>query len=712
MASNVFPMLSSSPPPMEDCPDDEDDDDDFGDFASTNIPFDSSFDSPVASEKFKCFKTGDNGVNDINLKSDLKEFQIFDETESNSCKLPHDFSQRIRNSESDTSPSENFCDYPLSERNKCYPNHEKNEPVYLSERKPVTSQNSALQTNHCEKFEKLSKKEDFSDELVINNCSHTETLSESEKLECFSISQKSCDTESNVLKTANSFNCSNSVDLSHRCDKIDKNETSNSPPHKSVSNLCSSEAHCINVKLCNNFESLSLHSRSNSISSNNSEDFNNFQQSESDLNISHNPVTSIADASFSNFSNTANSEIFTPNFDEFHENEDTQDASEGSLENFQVYESNHFSEKYVSVSKELNDGSEHDEFQGFQNCAGDTGTESEGFAEFQDFKDNQCPEQDDFAEFESASFEQSKTLEHEESCEFADFEAVSFQDDKSAEELESCKFANFECATFCPGPERRDSTSSIPPSVAQPQDKNIDKLSTVINVIFPLATEDETVSNESFSEILEQSNKSHRLWEKLHEVEPTPSARFQWGVSQSFQQLLRSVNVDYHSILRTSSVPIFASGLSLLEPVKGLSNSANQEPEDRNQSPRDPIPPVEFDWNSSGLVNPLDSGQAALTLMDLSFLSSAETHTSVSSGDHSFENEFLKPNPTLSQCDNGSKDQILEQLLSKNVCSLPTSQASHRPCDLSKEAIHVLDQLPDLSFMLAKVLMFPISSNT
>ncbi|KFM57387.1 Aftiphilin, partial [Stegodyphus mimosarum] len=225
--------------------------------------------------------------------------------------------------------------------------------------------------------------------------------------------------------------------------------------------------------------------------------------------------------------------------------------------------------------------------------------------------------------------------------------------------------------------------------------------------------DDTDTSDEVESEILEQSNKSRRLWEKLHEVEQTPGLRFQWGVSHSFQQLLRSVNVDYHSILRTSSVPIFASSLSLLEPIKGQTSSANHEPEDRNQSsPRDPIPPVEFDWNSSGLVNPLDSGQAVSTLMDLSFLSSTETPTSSAVSNHSFENEFLNPSPVLTCSESSSKPQILEQLLSKNVSSLPNSNFVHRPSDLSAEATHVLDQLPDLSFMRAKVLMFPISSKT
>lgn len=67
MASNFIPMLSSSPPPLDDCPDNDDEDEEFGTFTSANIAFDSSFNSPVAGEKYKNFiKTGENGINDLN----------------------------------------------------------------------------------------------------------------------------------------------------------------------------------------------------------------------------------------------------------------------------------------------------------------------------------------------------------------------------------------------------------------------------------------------------------------------------------------------------------------------------------------------------------------------------------------------------------------------------------------------------------------------
>lgn len=303
---------------------------------------------------------------------------------------------------------------------------------------------------------------------------------------------------------------------------------------------------------------------------------------------------------------------------------------------------------------------------------------------------------------------------------FADFESATFdhQNEMHSESVETSagdSFADFESAASLKAHSILEPHSL---KSSKDSDKGIGKISAVISAIFPVS---EDVAScgiaEEKCEIWEHNPKSNRLWDKLHEIEQTPGLRFQWGVSHSFQLLLRSVNVDYHSILRTSSVPFFASGLSLLEPTKGpVQSAAKVESEEKNQSRKDlTIPPVQFDWSSSGLVNPLDSTQATSTLMDLSFLSSTESnspHLHMSS-DFGLESEFLQPCCPASPTESNTKPPILQQLLSSTaVSSLPDSSQSYRPSSMSQEAIHVLDQLPDLSFMRAKVLMFPVSSNT
>jgi hypothetical protein len=79
---------------------------------------------------------------------------------------------------------------------------------------------------------------------------------------------------------------------------------------------------------------------------------------------------------------------------------------------------------------------------------------------------------------------------------------------------------------------------------------------------------------------------------------------------------------------------MFASGLGhVLEPTKHTINSDIVEnPNESNESIAEstnslssnslsstPIPPVQFDWSTSGLTNPLDANQKSMTPFDLDF---------------------------------------------------------------------------------------------
>ncbi|XP_076321842.1 uncharacterized protein LOC143231117 [Tachypleus tridentatus] len=65
------------------------------------------------------------------------------------------------------------------------------------------------------------------------------------------------------------------------------------------------------------------------------------------------------------------------------------------------------------------------------------------------------------------------------------------------------------------------------------------------------------------------SSRSCKLWERLRSVEKMPESQFQWEQSQSYQQLLRSLNVDTRNILCNPSVSLSVSGLGLLELPRG-----------------------------------------------------------------------------------------------------------------------------------------------
>uniref|UniRef100_A0A131YWY6 Aftiphilin n=1 Tax=Rhipicephalus appendiculatus TaxID=34631 RepID=A0A131YWY6_RHIAP len=207
-----------------------------------------------------------------------------------------------------------------------------------------------------------------------------------------------------------------------------------------------------------------------------------------------------------------------------------------------------------------------------------------------------------------------------------------------------------------------------------------------------------------------------RLWEQLQDLDRAPSLNFSWNGSQSCQHLLQSLSIDSRNILRNPSVPLFASHLGLLEPQRGSTGSPSAE-EPASSAPAPPpacseagadcaIPPAQFDWNSSGLVNPLEQ-PAASTLLDLEFLSSLSSATVGSSPPRSsLEKEFLELSGSAAEPSQSSAPSKLQELLRNNVSTL--SSTRRRPSLLSSEAQAILDRLPDLSFMQARVLMFPV----
>ncbi|GFT62642.1 aftiphilin [Nephila pilipes] len=711
MASNFIPMLSSSPPPLDDCPDNDDDDEEFGTFASANIPFDSSFDSPVAGDKYKPFKPGANGVNDISLNNDLNSYCSYNDSPMPSAaKFTLNFSP----------PNQSNCEKNVTQNeseDQFFADHIEK---HCSSVDDIPDRKNSLTSQNC-------VPDSFSMNNTINNFCNPQ-----EENDCLKNNEfPTCSTEETLT------NKSNSLDAEHpNCDVDKAKKLFSVPPCDDVCMVKanSNDLHVAHSEISDNLqntnnpvETFSIVDTSKSVIEksdelNNKEDDSIKECKEFSENLDFNLPTSEQLDDFDEFQGTfevinsqvicdessrksisgdeVGKETFEANFSDFQSDKECFEDDE--FDDFQTNEDYHF------------EAQEFDEFQSFDKTTGicssinediksvDSITVPEG-SEIYNSKEPVSPdsESEDFDDFQACSeVEQS----------FANFET------QPLDQTEELEFADFEGASFhSAASETFQSSSSHFPSCIPNQEKNVDKLSTVMHTIFPLKEEELNVADVTYdpaSEVLEQCNKSRRLWEKLHEVEQTPGLRFQWGVSHSFQQLLRSVNVDYHSILRTSSVPIFASSLSLLEPVKGQANSASQDSEFKIQSPKDPIPPVEFDWNSSGLVNPLDSGQAASILMDLSFLSSSESVSSTSVGNSSFENELLKPSPVPSCSESNNTHFILDELLSKNICSIPNSKSAHRQSNLSEEANSVLDQLPDLSFMRAKVLMFPISSKT
>ncbi|XP_015173776.1 PREDICTED: aftiphilin [Polistes dominula] len=120
--------------------------------------------------------------------------------------------------------------------------------------------------------------------------------------------------------------------------------------------------------------------------------------------------------------------------------------------------------------------------------------------------------------------------------------------------------------------------------------------------------------------------KTDKIWQCLKNVEETNALTYQWSNSTSNNVLLNALGIDSRNILFgprwNSSVPRFAANLGFtpLEPIKA---SVDSPPSTANKmqgvSTSDEVPAAQFDWNSSGLVNPLDAsgGLSALLPLDL-----------------------------------------------------------------------------------------------
>lgn len=225
------------------------------------------------------------------------------------------------------------------------------------------------------------------------------------------------------------------------------------------------------------------------------------------------------------------------------------------------------------------------------------------------------------------------------------------------------------------------------------------------------------------------SRSSCCVWKQLLDVDVTDALAYHFTDSKGSNVLYRTLCIDSRKILmghKKPGVPIFAANLGMLEPSKVTGNDASKSTnltgstlsqdtlidtyrsEPRETLGQADIPPVLFDWSSSGLTNPLEQSAASANTLDLDFLvvkDSLETSTSRSGG---FESELLagplKPLPSFKPM------QPLEDMLAN---SKSTTMKQCQPDEhLTSEATKVIQTLPDLSFMHAKVLMFPVRQSS
>ncbi|XP_076232145.1 aftiphilin isoform X2 [Calliopsis andreniformis] len=111
--------------------------------------------------------------------------------------------------------------------------------------------------------------------------------------------------------------------------------------------------------------------------------------------------------------------------------------------------------------------------------------------------------------------------------------------------------------------------------------------------------------------------ETDKVWQNIKSVEETNALTYQWANSISNNMMLKSLGIDSRNILFgprwNPNVPRFAANLGFtpLEPIKAtadvLTATSTNINKTQSSTNSEEVPAAQFDWNSSGLVNPLEA---------------------------------------------------------------------------------------------------------
>ncbi|XP_034249983.1 aftiphilin isoform X2 [Thrips palmi] len=351
------------------------------------------------------------------------------------------------------------------------------------------------------------------------------------------------------------------------------------------------------------------------------------------------------------------------------------------------------------------------------------------FADFSQAEIEENPASDGWAQAARASAIQN-TMPSQDPLEFDDFddyESAEFQSADPKPNIAPCPNSHFDLNKI-----RSTLGEVLKENFPVPAESN-------------MSTEMENMGTNGLSGLILDIEESP-VWQGLRDLEATPSISFQWPGSHANRGLLGALNIDSRNILFgpkwNTVVPRFAAnlGFSPLEPVRAVQNQPPSEPSPRPEviQPQvvesikrsssehgEVVPAAQFDWNDSGLTNPLDSSTHS-SLLDLDLLASFDNLASCPSQPMSTSHAAVVCRSLLTTKDpnNGALATTaasgnpamtttplqVEQLLasSKRTAPLNSLERKTRDPTLSPEAVRVLDTLPELAFLSARMLMFPV----
>ncbi|XP_008178768.1 uncharacterized protein LOC100575814 isoform X2 [Acyrthosiphon pisum] len=220
---------------------------------------------------------------------------------------------------------------------------------------------------------------------------------------------------------------------------------------------------------------------------------------------------------------------------------------------------------------------------------------------------------------------------------------------------------------------------------------------------------------------LDNELNESQVWQSLKDVDSSPALNYNWTKSESNNVFLASLSIDSRNILYGASwnpkVPRFAANMSNnpLEPLKASNNDTTDTKISQsfsNGPMQDTVPDPEFDWKSSGLINPLDCNHTSL--LDLELLDTlAPCCTNALQPQTWKTSEVVKEEDTPFQSSPESID-VFDEFFSASLPSSSDNQSIdtiESPSSLvptvSHEAQQILDNLPDFKVGMRRLLRLP-----
>ncbi|CAF0817669.1 unnamed protein product [Adineta ricciae] len=277
------------------------------------------------------------------------------------------------------------------------------------------------------------------------------------------------------------------------------------------------------------------------------------------------------------------------------------------------------------------------------------------------------------------------------------------QTTKPIEDEDDDDFGEFSEVQVAPKPQ----ASSLPTNTLSSE-----QIDSLISTCFPLEPPSPSIANENYAvpstdlpsftscrnpaKQLAYLQSSLSLWNVLSNLSNDPvGIQFQWRKSNTERLFHQALGVNER--FRAKNVPLTPEILQP-EKVKSIVSVSNdsEDTENGNKLATESIRP-HFDWKQSGLQNPLTVFDANKTL-DLDFY--VPTMKSPTEEEHI-------TSPSSSQAtDSPIIPQAKSAIPIKTVDLFPGSTTI-----ISDDAKRIMDTLPNLSFMSAKALMFPVRFN-